>query len=359
MTQRVAFITGVTGQDGGELARLLLVKGYAVHGLARAPQRFDWARLDGVSHARARLVLHAGDMRDTRSLTAALGAAQPDEIYNLAAQSNVGLSFERPEETHEVNAAGVHRLLRAVRLLGLGQKARIYQAASSEMFGTTRGAPCSEETPFNPLSPYARSKVEAFDAVTRYRAAFGGYACNGILFNHEGPHRWKGFVSRKISIAVAAKHLGIEAPLYLGNLNARRDFGHVRDYVTGIWAMLQAREPEDFVLATGEAHSVRDFVEACYAAVGRDVIWEGDGTDETGRDAATGEFLAGVNPRFYRPADPAVAVGDASKAQMQLGWRPRVTFHQLAHEMVIADVERLRILAALGEEAPLLAAVVE
>lgn len=359
MTQRVAFITGVTGQDGGELARFLLLKGYRVHGLARVPQRFDRARLAGIPDADRRLTLHAGDMRDARSLVAALYAAQPDEIYNLAAQSNVGLSFERPEETFEVNVGGVQRLLRAIRLLGMDRRVRVYQAASSEMFGSAAAIPYSEATPFDPCSPYAVSKVQAFEAVRAYRETLGAFACNGILFNHEGPHRWKGFVTRKISIAVAARHLSIDAPLYLGNLNARRDWGHVRDYVAGIWAMLQADRPEDFVLATGTAHSVRDFVEACYAAVGRTLVWEGEGTQETGRDATTGEFLAGVDARFYRPTDPPVAVGDASKAARQLGWRPRVTFHQLAREMVEADTERLRILAASGEEAPLLAAVMD
>lgn len=359
MPQRVAFITGVTGQDGGELARFLLLKGYQVHGLARTPARFDWARLEGVADARRRLVLHAGDMRDARSLLAGLRAAQPDEIYNLAAQSNVGLSFEQPDETFDVNARGVERLLRAIQLLGLEGRVRLYQAASSEMFGAAGDAPCSEETPFDPCSPYAQSKLEAFEAVRRQREAHGWFACNGILFNHEGPYRWKGFVTRKISIAVAAKHLGIEAPLYLGNLDARRDWGHVRDYVAGMWAMLQARVPRDYVLATGRAHSVRDFVEAAYAAVGRRVVWQGSGREETGVDALTGEFLAGVDPRFYRPVDPPVSVGDASRAAAELGWRPQVTFPQLAREMVEADITRLRILAAAGKEAPLLAAVVD
>jgi len=359
VTQRAAFITGVTGQDGGELARLLLAKGYRVHGLARSPARFEWSRVDGVAGARENLFLHKGDMRDAGSIARALHEARPDEIYNLAAQSNVGLSFEQPEETFDVNANGTQRLLRAMRLLGLDDATRMYQASSSEIFGPSDGHPHTEDTPFNPCSPYAESKVHAFEAIRHYRETFGIFACNGILFNHEGPHRWKGFVTRKISIAVAARHLEIEAPLALGNLDACRDWGHVRDYVAGMWAMLQNDKPEDMILATGEARSVRSFVEAAFAYVGHDVVWDGRGLDEMGRDARTGEVLVRINPRFYRPVDPPIAIGDASRARRVLGWRPRVTFQQLVHEMVQADIERLRILAAAGEAPSLVAAVAD
>jgi len=359
VTQRAAFITGVTGQDGGELARLLLGKGYVVHGLARAPERFDWARVADIAGAREYLTLHRGDMRDAGSLARALHASQPDEIYNLAAQSNVGLSFEQPEETHDVNAAGTHRLLRAVRLLGLEDRSRLYQASSSEIFGPSSGLPHTEQSKFNPCNPYAESKVQAFETVRRYRDEFGVFACNGILFNHEGPFRWKGFVTRKISIAVAAKTLGIEAPLALGNLDACRDWGHVGDYVAGMWAMLQHDKPDDMILATGEARSVRSFVEAAFASVGSDVVWDGRGLDEQGRDAQTGELLVSINPKFYRPVDPPIAIGDASRARRVLGWRPRVTFQQLVHEMVQADIDRLRILAAAGEAPSLVSAVAD
>lgn len=359
MTQRSAFITGVTGQDGGELAKLLLSKGYRVHGLARSPDRFEWARVESTADARQNLFLHTGDMQDAGSLAGALHEARPDEIYNLAAQSNVGLSFEQPEETFDVNATGTQRLLRAMRLLGLGETSRVYQASSSEIFGPSDGHPHTEETAFNPCSPYAESKVHAFETIRHYRDKLGVFACNGILFNHEGPYRWKGFVTRKISIAVAAKHLNIEAPLALGNLDACRDWGHVSDYVAGMWAMLQNDVPEDMILATGEARSVRSFVESAFAYVGHDVVWEGRGLDETGRDAKTGEILVRINPEFYRPVDPPIAIGDASKARRVLGWRPRVTFQQLVHEMVQADIERLRILAAAGEAPSLVAAVAD
>lgn len=359
MTRPSAFITGVTGQDGGELARLLLSKGYVVHGLAREPKRFDWGRVEGFGDARENLFLHRGDMCDARSLVHALHESQPSEVYNLAAQSNVGLSFDRPEETFDVNAAGTQRLLRGLRLLRLEQEARVYQASSSEIFGPSDGHPHTEETAFNPCSPYAESKVQAFESIRHYRDELGGFACNGILFNHEGPFRWKGFVTRKISIAVAARHLQIEAPLALGNLDACRDWGHVGDYVAGMWAMLQNDTPEDMILATGEARSVRSFVETAFAYVGHDVVWDGRGLDEIGRDAATGELLVSINPKFYRPKDPPIAIGDASKARRVLGWRPKVTFQQLVHEMVQADIERLRILAAAGEAPSLVAAVAD
>lgn len=359
MSQPTAFITGVTGQDGGELARFLLLKGYQVHGLARAPHRFDWSRLEGVAGARSNLFLHQGDMRNAGGVMRVLREVRPLEVYNLAAQSNVGMSFERPDETFEVNAGGTKRLLQAVCFLELERTSRIYQASSSEIFGPSNGVPHTEEAPFNPCSPYAESKLEAYRHVQKHRELAGGYACNGILFNHEGPHRWKGFVTRKISIAVAAKFLSIEAPLALGNLDACRDWGHVSDYVAGMWAMLQQSTPEDMVLATGEARSVRSFAETAFSYVGHEIVWEGSGLDEVGRDTETGELLVTINPKFYRPQDVPMAIGNAAKARRVLGWKPKVTFQQLVHEMVDADIERLRILAAAGRDNSLLAAVAD
>ena len=329
---RRALITGITGQDGAILARLLLAKGYDVHGLRPYAAVPDTGRIDDLDA----LHLHYGDMTDAASLARVLETARPDEIYNLAAMSHVHVSFSLPEYTANVNALGPLRLLEAMRLLGMERHARFYQAASSEMFGRAP-APQSETTPFEPCSPYAAAKLYAYWTVQNYRDAYGMHASNGILFNHESPIRGEEFVTRKITLAVGAIEAGRKEPLLLGNLDAKRDWGHAHDYMMGAWQMLQQPRPDDYVLATGQSYSVRAFVEKAFAHVGMTIVWEGQGLDEKGRDKRTGATLVAIDPSFFRPQEVHVLVGDASRARAVLGWVPSVTFDDLVSEMVDAD----------------------
>ena len=329
---RTALITGITGQDGAILADLLSNKGYRVHGMREYSAVPDTARLDGLPA----LSLHYGDMADGASLVRVLDAVQPDEIYNLAAMSHVHVSFALPEHTAQVNALGTLRLLEAMRLTGLNRTARFYQASSSEMFGRAP-APQSEASAFEPCSPYATAKLYAYWTVRNYRDTYGIHASNGILFNHESTLRGEEFVTRKITRAVGEIEAGRSEPLALGNLDAKRDWGHARDYMEGAWLMLQQARPDDYVLATGQAYSVRDFVEQAFACVGMALMWEGHGTHETGRDAVTGATRVVVDPSLFRPAEVQVLLGDAAKARHALGWQPRIGFDQLVHDMVMAD----------------------
>lgn len=337
-----ALITGVTGQDGALLAELLLSKGYAVHGVKRRSSSFNTARVDHLyvdpHEENVRFYMHYGDMTDATNLIRIVQEVQPDEIYNLAAQSHVQVSFETAEYTANADALGTLRLLEAMRILGIEKKTRFYQAATSELYGRAQEVPQKETTPFYPRSPYAAAKLYAYWIVVNYREAYGMYACNGILFNHEGPTRGETFVTRKITRAVAAIKLGQQKKLYIGNLDARRDWGHARDYVEGMWLMLQQPEPDDYVLATGESHSVREFVELAFAEIGRPLRWQGNGAEERGLDARTGETLVEVDPRYFRPTEVDLLQGDASKARDKLGWRHKTTFQELVREMVAADL---------------------
>jgi GDPmannose 4,6-dehydratase len=347
---KIALITGVTGQDGACLAEFLLARGYRVHGLTRRPAEAGGGRLahlhPGPPGSGAPLQLHFGDLLDGPGLERLIRRLRPDEIYNLAAQSHVHLSFEVPEHTAEVGGLGTLRLLEGVRAAGLVATVRFYQASTSELFGDAAEAPQRESTPFAPVSPYAAAKQFAHAMTGIYRRAYGLFACNGILFNHEGPTRGTAFVTRRITRAVAAIHHGLARRLTLGNLEARRDWGHVRDYVEGMWLMLQQPVPDDYVLATGRSHSVRDFVEAAFAEIGRELVWRGHGLEERGHDAHTGEVLVEVDPALFRPAEVWRLVGDAAKARARLGWTPRTGFAELVREMVACD------LAVLGDRSP-------
>jgi GDPmannose 4,6-dehydratase len=342
MTDRVALITGVTGQDGALLAELLLAKGYVVHGVKRRSSSFNTGRVDHLYHdpheANVRFHLHYGDMTDATNLIRIVQEVQPSEIYNLAAQSHVQVSFETPEYTANADALGALRLLEAMRILGLKDRTRYYQASTSELYGKVQETPQRETTPFYPRSPYGAAKLYAYWITVNYREAYGFYACNGILFNHEGPTRGETFVTRKITRAVAAIQLGRQKQLFIGNLDAKRDWGHARDYVEGMWLMLQQPQPEDFVLATGETHSVREFVELAFAEVGRRIAWRGKGTDEKGVDAKTGEVLVSIDPRYFRPTEVDLLLGDPTKAHEKLGWRHKTSFRDLVKEMVAADL---------------------
>ncbi len=342
MTDRVALITGVTGQDGALLAELLLAKGYVVHGVKRRSSSFNTGRVDHLYHdpheANVRFHLHYGDMTDATNLIRIVQEVQPSEIYNLAAQSHVQVSFETPEYTANADALGALRLLEAMRILGLKDRTRYYQASTSELYGKAQETPQRETTPFYPRSPYGVAKLYAFWITVNYREAYGFYACNGILFNHEGPTRGETFVTRKITRAVAAIQLGRQKQLFIGNLDAKRDWGHARDYVEGMWRMLQQPEPEDFVLATGETHSVREFVELAFAEVGRRIAWRGKGTDEEGVDAKSGEVLVSIDSRYFRPTEVDLLLGDPTKAREKLGWRHKTSFRELVKEMVAADL---------------------
>jgi GDPmannose 4,6-dehydratase len=342
MTDRVALITGITGQDGALLADLLLAKGYVVHGVKRRSSSFNTARVDHLyqdPHEQdVRFHLHHGDLTDATNLIRIVQETQPDELYNLAAQSHVQVSFETPEYTANADALGTLRLLESMRILGLKDRVRFYQASTSELYGKAQEVPQRETTPFYPRSPYAAAKLYAYWITVNYREAYGFYACNGILFNHEGPTRGETFVTRKITRAVAAIQLRRQRRLFIGNLDAKRDWGHARDYVDGMWRMLQQPEPEDFVLATGEAHSVREFVELAFAAVGRSIVWRGKGADEQGVDARTGELLVEVDRRYFRPTEVDVLLGDPSKARAKLGWTHKTNFQDLVKEMVAADL---------------------
>ena len=346
MADKVALITGVTGQDGAYLAELLLAKGYVVHGIKRRSSSFNTARVDHLyadpHEAGVRFFLHHGDMTDATNLIRLVQESQPTEIYNLAAQSHVQVSFETPEYTANADALGALRLLEAVRILGLADSVRYYQASTSELYGNTTETPQRETTPFHPRSPYAVAKLYAYWMTVNYREAYGFHASNGILFNHEGPTRGETFVTRKITRAVAAIELGMQERVYLGNLDAERDWGHARDYVEGMWAMLQQPEPDDYVLATGESHSVREFVERAFAETGRRLEWRGEGADEQGLCAETGRVLVEVDPAYFRPTEVYKLQGDAAKARARLGWRHRTSFADLVAEMVASDLEVMR-----------------
>jgi GDPmannose 4,6-dehydratase len=341
MADRIALITGVTGQDGALLAELLLGKGYIVHGVKRRSSSFNTARVDHLYHdpheEGVRFAMHYGDMTDATNLIRIIQEVQPTEIYNLAAQSHVQVSFETPEYTANADALGTLRLLEAVRILGMKDKVRFYQASTSELYGNAP-APQSETTPFQPRSPYAAAKLYAYWITVNYREAYGFYACNGILFNHEGPTRGETFVTRKITRAVAAIKLGRQERLFIGNLDAKRDWGHARDYVDGMWRVLQQPKPDDYVLATGETHSVREFVELAFAEIGRTVRWQGKARDEKGVDAKTGEILIEVDPRYFRPTEVDLLLGDPTKAREKLGWTHKTAFRELVKEMVAADL---------------------
>jgi GDPmannose 4,6-dehydratase len=344
MTQskKVALITGVTGQDGAYLAEFLLGKGYEVHGLKRRTSLFNTDRIDHLyqdpHEKNRRFVLHHGDMTDSSSLVRIIQQVQPDEIYNLAAQSHVAVSFEEPEYTANSDALGALRILEAVRILGLEKKARFYQASTSELYGLVQETPQKETTPFYPRSPYAVAKLYAYWITVNYREAYGMYACNGILFNHESPVRGETFVTRKITRALARIKLGLQDCLYLGNLDAKRDWGHAKDYVEMQWLMLQQDQPEDFVIATGVQYSVRDFVDAAAKELGIQVTWKGEGVDEKGHDAS-GKCIVQVDPRYFRPTEVETLLGDPSKARDKLGWTPRITFAELVSEMVREDLK--------------------
>ena len=342
MTRPVALITGVTGQDGAYLAELLLDKGYEVHGVKRRSSSFNTERLDHLyvdPHAPdVRFFLHYGDLTDATNLIRLIRECQPTEIYNLAAQSHVQVSFETPEYTANADALGTLRLLEAMRILDLGESTRFYQASTSELYGKVQETPQSETTPFYPRSPYGVAKLYAYWITINYREAYGFHASNGILFNHEGPTRGETFVSRKITQAVAAIERGVQKRLYLGNLDAERDWGHARDYVEGTWLIVQQDAPGDYVLATGESHTVREFVELAFDCVGRRIEWRGSGVEEKGVDARTGEALVEVDPRYFRPTEVESLLGDASKAQKELGWGHRTSFAELVREMVESDL---------------------
>ena len=340
MSEKTALITGVTGQDGAHLADLLLEKGYVVHGIKRRSSSFNTGRLDHLYQdphlPGVRFFMHYGDLTDATNLIRIVQETQPDEIYNLAAQSHVQVSFETAEYTANADGLGPLRLLEAIRILGLGDKVRFYQASTSEMFGESP-PPQSETTPFRPRSPYAAAKLYAYWITVNYREAYGIHASNGILFNHEGPLRGETFVTRKITRAVAAIEAGVQDKLYLGNLDATRDWGHARDYVEGMWRMLQQDRPDDYVLATGEAHSVREFVEIAFRHSGIEIAWRGTGVEETGVDAQSGRVLVEVDSRYFRPTEVEALLGDPSKARRVLGWHHTTSFQDLVREMIEVD----------------------
>jgi GDPmannose 4,6-dehydratase len=339
---KVALITGITGQDGAYLAEFLLKKGYTVHGIKRRTSLFNTDRIDHLyqdPHVDNRkLILHHGDMTDSSSLIRIIQQVQPDEIYNLAAQSHVAVSFEEPEYTANSDALGVLRLLEAIRILGLEKKARFYQASTSELYGLVQETPQKETTPFYPRSPYAVAKLYGYWITVNYREAYGMYACNGILFNHESPMRGETFVTRKITRALARIKLGLQDCLYLGNMDAKRDWGHAKDYVEMQWLMLQQEKPEDFVIATGVQYSVRDFVNAAAKEIGMQIHWQGQGVDEKGYDEG-GKCIVAVDPRYFRPTEVETLLGDPSKAKEKLGWTPKISFDELVSEMVREDLK--------------------
>jgi GDPmannose 4,6-dehydratase len=351
---KTALITGITGQDGAYLAEFLLAKGYVVHGIKRRASSFNTDRIDHLyqdPHDQGvRLTLHYGDLTDATNLIRIVQQVQPDEIYNLAAQSHVAVSFETPEYTANSDALGTLRLLEAVRILGLEKKSRFYQASTSEMFGKVQETPQKETTPFYPRSPYGAAKVYAYWITVNYREAYGMYACNGILFNHESPTRGETFVTRKITRALARISLGLQDCLYLGNMDSLRDWGHARDFVRAQWLMLQQTQAEDFVIATGEQHSVREFVTLAGKELGMKIEWRGKGVDEQGIDAATGKAVVKVDPRYFRPTEVDTLLGDPAKAKAKLGWVPEVGFAQLVREMVAGDLEIARRDALVARE---------
>ncbi|MBH5370499.1 GDP-mannose 4,6-dehydratase [Bradyrhizobium glycinis] len=342
LKRRVALITGVTGQDGAYLAEYLLRLGYTVHGIKRRSSSFNTARIDHLYHdphaGNVPFLMHYGDMTDSTNLIRLVQQIRPTEIYNLAAQSHVQVSFESPEYTANADAIGVLRLLEAIRILGMEKETRFYQASTSELYGLVQEVPQRETTPFYPRSPYGVAKLYGYWITVNYREAYGMFASNGILFNHESPTRGETFVTRKITRAVARIEIGLENTLYLGNLDAKRDWGHARDYVEGMHRILQVDDPADFVLATGETRSVREFVELAFAEVGRSIEWRGKGVDEVGLDKASGKTLVQIDPAYFRPTEVDLLIGDASEARAKLGWVPKTPFSQLVREMVASDL---------------------
>ncbi len=340
---KTALITGITGQDGAYLAEFLLNKGYIVHGIKRRSSSFNTARIDHLykdPHERnVNFFMHYGDLTDSTNLIRIVQETQPDEIYNLAAQSHVQVSFETPEYTANSDGLGTLRILEAIRILGLEKKTKFYQASTSELYGKVQEIPQSETTPFYPRSPYAAAKLYAYWITINYREAYGMFACNGILFNHESPIRGETFVTRKITMAVANIKKGLQEKLYLGNLDAKRDWGFAGDYVEAMWLMMQQDKPDDFVIATGETHSVREFVELTFKEMGFEIRWQGKGSEEVGIDTSTGEVLIEIDPRYYRPTEVDILVGDATKAREKLGWEPKVKFKELVRQMVKAEEE--------------------
>lgn len=357
LANKKALITGVTGQDGAYLAEFLLDKGYEVHGIKRRTSLFNTDRIDHLyqdpHEKHVRLFLHHGDMTDSSSLVRIIQQVQPDEIYNLAAQSHVAVSFEEPEYTADSDAIGTLRMLEAIRILGMEKKTRFYQASTSELYGKVQEIPQSETTPFYPRSPYAVAKLYAYWITVNYRESYGMYACNGILFNHESPNRGETFVTRKITRALARIKLGLQDCLYLGNMNAKRDWGHAKDYVRMQWMMLQQEEPEDFVIATGVQYSVRDFVNIAAKEVGIEMSWQGEGANETGRDQK-GRVIVRVDPRYFRPAEVETLLGNSAKAKEKLGWTPEISFEELVEEMMREDLksaEKYALIKQQGYEA--------
>ncbi|XP_058805610.1 GDP-mannose 4,6 dehydratase isoform X1 [Phymastichus coffea] len=363
--RRVALITGITGQDGSYLAEFLIDKGYEVHGIIRRASSFNTTRIqhlyeDPRCHRQGKMKLHYGDMTDSSSLVKVINKVQPTEIYNLAAQSHVKVSFELSEYTAEVDAVGTVRMLDAIQTCKLEKSVKFYQASTSELYGKVLETPQNEKTPFYPRSPYGKyislhvstiliticfaacAKMYSFWIVVNYREAYSMYACNGILFNHESPRRGENFVTRKITRSIAKIHLGLQEVLELGNLDAKRDWGHAKDYVQAMWLMLQQEIPDDYVIATGETHSVREFIEAAFQIIGTSIVWEGKGVDEVGKDAKNGRVLVKVNPRYFRPTEVDLLLGDASKAKAKLGWKPTISFQELVLDMMTADLELMK-----------------
>ena len=344
--EKVAFITGITGQDGAYLAELLLKKGYTVHGLKRRSSSFNTGRIDHLYQdphvSRRNFILHHGDLTDSTNLIRIIQEVQPDEIYNLAAQSHVHVSFETPEYTANADALGTLRILEAIRLLGMVEKTKFYQASTSELYGIAQEVPQNENTPFYPRSPYAVAKLYGYWITINYREAYNMYACNGILFNHESPVRGETFVTRKITRAAVRISMGTQEQVYLGNLDAKRDWGHAGDFVDGMWRMLQQEKPEDFVLATGVTTTIREFAERAFAEVGITLGWSGRGVDEVGRDTKTGNTVVSVDPTYFRPTEVDLLIGDATKARKKLGWKPTLDLQQMIEEMIAADLEEAR-----------------
>ena len=344
--EKVAFITGITGQDGAYLAELLLKKGYTVHGLKRRSSSFNTGRIDHLYQdphvSKRNFILHHGDLTDSTNLIRIIQEIQPDEIYNLAAQSHVHVSFETPEYTANADGLGTLRILEAIRLLGMVEKTKFYQASTSELYGIAQEVPQNENTPFYPRSPYAVAKLYGYWITVNYREAYNMYACNGILFNHESPVRGETFVTRKITRAAVRISMGTQEQVYLGNLDAKRDWGHAGDFVDGMWRMLQQEKPEDFVLATGVTTTIREFAERAFAEVGITLGWSGRGVDEVGRDTKTGNTVVSVDPTYFRPTEVDLLIGDATKARKILNWKPIIDLQQMIEEMIASDLEEAR-----------------
>ena len=344
--KKVALITGITGQDGAYLAEFLLGKGYVVHGIKRRSSLFNTSRIDHLYQdphdKNPKLILHHGDLTDSSSLIRIIQEAQPDEIYNLAAQSHVAVSFEEPEYTANSDALGTLRILEAIRILGLEKKTKYYQASTSELFGEVQETPQNEKTPFHPRSPYAVAKLYAYWITINYREAYGIYACNGILFNHESPIRGETFVTRKITRALVRIKLGLQRHVYLGNINAKRDWGHAKDYVEMQWLMLQQDKPEDFTISTGEQHSVREFIEIAAREIDMEIEWEGEGVNEVGINTKTGNVIVRIDKRYFRPTEVETLLGDSTKAKNKLNWQPKISFQELVTEMISSDLEEAK-----------------